>query len=157
MITLNCEGLDSYEKQEVEAIDFFLNTSKPVVNVDFNVFKKYEHVFEDFPFKYMNKNNNLNICNNVTIAKTEELLHTYILANKSKTNYKFKKLGELFGYPETAILYFLADNTKGDRYSINYYGLKFVCKMSDIKRVESELISMYGLPLTKNNYKKEYA
>ncbi len=157
MLTLNVEGLNIYEKQEVEALEFFLNTPKPVVSVDFSIYNKYKQIFEEYPFKYLNQYNDSKIYKSVTIAKNEEFLQTFIEANNTKTNYKFKLLGELFGYPETAVLYFLNDNTKGERYVINYYGLKFICKITDIKQVESELLSMYGLPLTSNKYTKKYA
>lgn len=157
MITLNIRDLSLYEKQEAGLLEFFLNTSKPIVHVNINIYNRYKSFFSEFLITHLSEGDEPNIDNSVVIAKNEKSLKRFFEARNSvNDDYRFKEFGELFGYPNIAILYFLTADIYGEKYIVNYYGLMFVCKVTEIEQVEVELINMYGLSLTSNKYTKEY-
>lgn len=141
--------------QEIGVLEFFLNTQKKVVEVYGRFVEQHKELFEEYP-KHFGKGSKK--YPKVVIAKDEESLTLFLEASKLPEKEMFKNYGELFGYPPTAIDFFVNRRIVGqDRYKIVYYGLKFVCEMCDkeLDKVKQELKEMYGLELNQDNFHVE--
>ena len=141
--------------QEIGVLEFFLNTQKKVVEVYGRFVEQHKELFEEYP-KHFGKGSKK--YPKVVIAKDEESLTQFSEASKLPEKEMFKNYGELFGYPPTAIDFFVNRRIVGqDRYKIVYYGLKFVCEMCDkeLDKVKQELKEMYGLELNQDNFHVE--
>lgn len=141
--------------QEIGLLEFFLNTQKKVVEVYERYVEQHKELFEEYP-KYFGKGSKK--YPKVIIAKDEESLTEFLEVSKLPDKERFKKYGELFGYPPTAIDFFVNRRIEGqDRYKIVYYGLKFVCERCDkeLDKVKQELKEMYGLELNQENFHVE--
>ena len=141
--------------QEIGVLEFFLNTQKKVVVVYGRYVEQHKELFEEYP-KHFGKGSKK--YPKVVIAKDEESLTLFLEASKLPEKEMFKNYGELFGYPPTAIDFFVNRRIVGqDRYKIVYYGLKFVCEKSDeeLDKVKQELKEMYGLELNQDNFHVE--
>lgn len=141
--------------QELGVLEFFLNTQKKVVDVYGRYVEQHKELFEEYP-KHFGKGSKK--YPKVVIAKDEESLTQFLEAGKLPEKEMFKNYGELFGYPPTAIDFFVNRRIEGqDRYKIVYYGLKFVCEKCDeeLDKVKQELKEMYGLELNQDNFHVE--
>lgn len=131
--------IDSQEK----TINFFMNTSKPVISIDYSIYRYYESDLKGYP-KLERRGMNGEV-EDIILAKEQGSLDLYKRAFEIGTEEKLKILGKLYGYPESAIGYFVNENVQGDRHVVNYYGLSFVCSRRGLDKVKEELEEMYGL------------
>lgn len=141
--------------QEIGVLEFFLNTQKRIVEVYEMYTEQHKELLGEYP-KHIGKGSKK--YPKIVLAKDEESLTQFLEANKLPAKEKFKKLGELFGYPPTAIDFFVNSRTEeSERYKITYYGLNFVCARcdSELHRVKQELKEMYGLELNQENFHVE--
>lgn len=141
--------------QEIGVLEFFLNTQKKVVEVYGRYVEQHKEFFEEYP-KHFGKGSKKYPKD--VLAKDEESLTQFLEASKLPDKERFKKYGELFGYPPTAIDFFVNRGIEGqDKYKIKYYGLNFVCGRSDkeLDKVKQELKEMYGLELNQANFHVE--
>ena len=131
--------IDSQEK----SINFFINTSKPVIDIDYSIYRYYESDLKDYP-KLERRGMNGEV-EDIILAKEQGSLDLYKRAFEIGTEEKLKILGKLYGYPESAVDYFVNENVQGERYLVNYYGLSFVSSRKGLDKVKEELKEMYGL------------
>lgn len=152
---LELKDKSELEIQEVGVLEFFLNTQKRIVEVYEMYTQQHKELIVEYP-KYFNNVNEK--YPKVVLAKDEESLTQFLEASNLPAKEKFKKLGEMFGYPPTAIDFFVNRRSEeSERYKIKYYGLNFVCARcdSELYKVKQELKEMYGLELNQENFHVE--
>jgi hypothetical protein len=128
---------------EITELEFFLNGFKPAFMSDAN--KEYKEL-KKYPFVKILGNNLLYFTNESKKELFRERLEFY---KQKGGNYKFKLLGETFGYPPEAIEAFssitvedLKEGRTPKRFLIDYYGLSFIgyetTILNDLKWLEGQ-------------------
>lgn len=153
MVSLEVKSKSPLEVQEVGLVEFFLNTPKPLVSVEYSYYKRFEELIKGYQVHIEKDQSGRN--RRAVVSKDKDSLEKYLQAVDTYGENRFKMFGELYGYPETAIANYIKGNIPGKRYHVKYYGLGFVCRREDLGKVESELVEMYGFPLSKGCYEVE--
>lgn len=153
MIKLVAKENSPISKQEVGTLEFFLNTPKKVASVVGVYAEQYKDYIKDYPLYVVNPEKGK--FSSVVIAKDEESLEQFKRAKELTGSERFRQYGKLFGYPPTAIDYFVdAKKDRTSKFKVTYYGLGFVCERDEagLAKVEKELVEMYGFPLDPKYY-----
>lgn len=153
MIKLVAKENSPISKQEVGTLEFFLNTPKKVASVVGVYAEQYKEYIKDYPMYVVNPEKGK--FSSVVIAKDEESLEEYKKAMGMSGDERFRRYGELYGFPPTAIDFFVdKTNDRISKFKVTYYGLGFVCARDEeeLAKVEKELLEMYGLTLHPKYY-----
>lgn len=128
---------DPLYTQDIELLEFFLNTDKPVVSVDDVVFESAKHLLEDYPTWKCRETSTI-------IAKDMPTLRLYKEAySYLEGEARWFTLGHLYGFPPRAIYDFIEGIAPEDKTEINYFGLIFVCHEKNYIEVSKQLRTMY--------------